>query len=322
MDPKYIDAVAKLLDPRRRELAPAAGDLGSSELLVRGVDVDRRRVTAVVSTPDVDRCEEMVLPSAFRDSLPGFMRNAVLMPSHTYVRSDGGPAQIGVWRDLKITKGGLHGIAEFHTHEKAEEWWQLYRDGHGKGFSVAWITREWEMRQVEVEPGVMKKIRCFLAVELLEISATPLPACREALARAASGVGKAQRGAAADASGDPIEGRASQLSNRQLTTAVRMIQPLIQKAIRDELSTDPGSPLCTLIQDVAEVTLNLRAQGRGGEEWDGYGDPGPGRLVPPGTPPDDADLSDNDLDDDDAKSVDPVEKLVRDILGQPRVSRG
>ena len=301
MDPKYIDAVAKLLDPRRRELEPAHGDLGCSGMQIRGINVDKRTVTAMVSTPNVDRYEEIVEPEAFRRWLPEFTRNPVFAAGHRYVGSACEPGIIGHWTELRITKDGLLGTAVFAETPVADQYWQLYKGGHMRAFSVGWITHEWEMRSVEVKPGVMRRIRVFLSVELLEISAVAIPANRESLVRAASkhpaSKSKASLGKTAD--DDAI---AEKLSNRQLSTAARMLAPVVQRAIHDELRADPGSALCALIQDVVDITAQTYAQTRGDVE--------------------DYDYDDSGGDDDDTKDIDPVEKLVKDILGRPSDSCG
>ncbi len=249
---KYVDAVSKLLDPRYRELPPAKGDLGFSLGQVREVDVQHRSVTALVSTPNVDRYEEIVQPQAFAKWLDVFMENPVFIAGHTYTGWSGEPTVIGHWTEMRVTEQGLVGTCVFAQTPLAEQYWQLYRDGHMKAFSVGWLTHEWKIEEFEVSPGIKKKIRVFTEVELIEVSAVAIPANRESLVRAAS----ALAGAKATADGvEPIE-------NLREMLVEALCGPLAERVIaeiKQLLNTDPGGPLACLIQDVVEACQVARA---------------------------------------------------------------
>jgi len=72
-----------LLDSSRRDIAPHIGAIGTSIARVKGVNAKERTVEALVSTPNIDRYEEAVEPQAFRELLPTFLANPVLIAGHT-----------------------------------------------------------------------------------------------------------------------------------------------------------------------------------------------------------------------------------------------
>ena len=74
-----------------------------------------------MSTPNVDRYEEIVEPQAFRKWLPTFMKNPIMVAVHTYIAPNGEPTIIGKWLELRITEEGLLGTAQFAKTELAEK---------------------------------------------------------------------------------------------------------------------------------------------------------------------------------------------------------
>jgi phage head maturation protease len=249
---KYIDTALKLLDPRYREFEPAIGDRSASCMAVRAIDTKARTVEAVASTSQVDRYEEIVEPSAYAKWLPHFMANPVLMPGHQYTLADGKPAQIGTWLDVRITSEGLVGTAWFDEDETADAWWRKYSHPdprkRAKGFSVGFLSHAWEMREFD-QPHGRKRLRVFTEVELLEISAVPIPANRGALAREASAVG-GDSIEAADADGEDNGG--GKLSNRQLAIALRMLRPVIRREVGLAVSREL---LGTLVEETVEACM-------------------------------------------------------------------
>jgi len=144
------------------------------QMRVKRVDTEQRSVDAVMSTDTVDRYGEVVDPKAFRDLLPRFMENPVLLADHDHTK------QIGHWRNVRVTSRGLEGTAIFADTEKAEEHWKLYRDGHRKAFSVGFIAHSDTFEQRKVE-GEMRRVRVFDKVELVECSSVAIPANTDAL---------------------------------------------------------------------------------------------------------------------------------------------
>ncbi|MEM1445154.1 MAG: HK97 family phage prohead protease [Planctomycetota bacterium] len=245
---KYLDAASRLLDPRHREIEPASGDLGFSLGQVRSVNEEQRTIEALVSTPAVDRYEEIVEPKAFEAWLPVFEANPVFVAGHTYSGWNGEPTVLGSWKDMKVTEEGLVGVAEFDDEDPlARRHWNLYRKRHMRAFSVGWLTHSWEIREFELAPGVTKKLRVFTEVELIEISAVSIPANREALVRAA-GIG----GLATSTESSP------ELDAQGLAKA---LTPAVESVLTQLLSVEPGGHLCTLLQDVVELCMARAANG-------------------------------------------------------------
>lgn len=244
---KYLDSTTKLLDPRSRDLEPAEGDVACIGGQVKGVDVENRTITAVVSNNSVDRFQEIVEASAFAKWLPTFMQNPVFLAGHRHVGFDAAePTTIGSWQDMRVADNQLIGTAKFADTPLADRYWNLYRDGHMRAFSVGFIVHQWEMREFELAPGVSKKIRVFTEVELIEVSAVAVPANREALARAAAAL-------EAGWSGDGAGGTDAATLAKFIKDLDTSIDERLEAALVKHLSTDPGSPLCTLIQDVVET---------------------------------------------------------------------
>lgn len=143
------------------------------------IDVEKRQIRFLASTPDVDRDGEKILPTAFEKSIPGFMKNPIFLPSHKNRLDNGEPPVIGVivsaWVDAKI---GLWTVVKFAVTELAEKWWVLYRDGFMKAVSVSFLPIK---SHYEVIEG--KQILTFDEVEWLELSACTIPSNRGALVR-------------------------------------------------------------------------------------------------------------------------------------------
>ncbi len=253
---KYIDSASRMLDPRSRDLEPAAGDYSNSWLRVRNIDDDKRQVTALVSTPNPDRYEEIVEPSAFAKWLPTFMDNPVFLSGHRHGSPDGQPTVLGQWVKMEVTKEGLFGTAQFDDEDElAKRFWNHYRKKNMRGFSVGWLTHEWEMREFDLGNGIKRRIRVFTEVELLEVSAVAVPANRQSVARAASFAGAT--------AGDSDNTTSDEL--RQLVT----------DTIRKELRIEPGSTNEAFVRDIGEAIL----RGQGNDPLDDVQTPG----LPEGT---------------------------------------
>ncbi len=243
----------KYLDPSQRDIAPQKRDVGASLMQVKSVDKDKRTITAAVSTPNVDRYEEIVEPKAFKLWLPTFMANPVFCAGHQYVGPGGEPTVIGSWLSMDVTNTELVGTAQFANTPLANLYLQLFDEKHMRAFSVGWITHEWEMREYDLGGGVKKRIRVFTEVELIEVSAVAIPANRQSLARAAG---------LTDAAGIDYDQLADALSKK--------LSPGLVQAIAKALNTDPGGHLCSLIQDVV-----ASAQGHGDQGADDDDVPNP-----------------------------------------------
>ncbi len=155
----------------------------SALLSIKSIDEKSRRITAIASTGDIDRYDEVILPEAFRESLPVFMKNPVVLASHQNKLSDGTSPVVANIVSAAITQSGLEVIIEFHTVTKlAEEYWQLYSQKKQRALSVGLKPIE---GSYEVRNG--KSIFVHKKVELLEISCVPIGANPNALSKSKQG---------------------------------------------------------------------------------------------------------------------------------------
>ena len=135
---------------------------------VEGLDKDAgqdKPMSFVISTDDVDRHGDVIVSQGWH--LESYRRNPVFLWAHDYARPVIGRA-VEVW-------------AEAHQLV-AQEVAKLYRSGYQRGVSVGFKPLRYEERRHE-KTGAFLGIR-FLEQELLETSAVPVPANRDALKRA------------------------------------------------------------------------------------------------------------------------------------------
>jgi len=144
----------------------------------KSIDEDSRSLVAVAASKVVDRDGEVVLPTAFRGKgLASFKKNPVIPWSHN-------------WREPPVAKASEFNItddeftfrATFAETAKAEEVWQLYKNGFLNAFSVGFMPLAWDKEPVlEGQRGVT-----HTKAELMEISGVTIPSNREALVKAAA----------------------------------------------------------------------------------------------------------------------------------------
>ncbi len=155
----------------------------SALLSIKSIDEKSRRITALASTGDVDRYDEIILPEAFRESLPAFMKNPVVLSAHLHKLADGTSPVVANIIAAKITSAGLEVIIEFHTATRlAEEYWQLYSQKKQRALSVGFKPLEGSS---EIING--KNIYVHRKVELYEISYVPIGANPNALSKSKQG---------------------------------------------------------------------------------------------------------------------------------------
>lgn len=131
-------------------------------------------ITFVLSTDDVDRHGDII--SADGWALDSYRANPVLLWAHDYRQ----PA-IGRAAKMWTEPHRLLANMEFAPTEFAQEIASLYRSGFQWGVSVGFKPIRFEERRDE-KTGAFLGIR-FLEQELLEVSAVPVPANRNALRR-------------------------------------------------------------------------------------------------------------------------------------------
>ncbi len=150
-------------------------------LIIKSVDVENRRITAIASTGSIDRYDEIILPEAFRESLPIYMKNNIVLAAHAHKLETGHSPVIANIIKANITKNGLEVIIEFHDiTELAEEYWQLYSQKKQRALSVGFKPQEGGN---EDHDG--RRVYVHTKVELLEVSCVAVPANTEALSRSA-----------------------------------------------------------------------------------------------------------------------------------------
>ena len=131
-------------------------------------------MTFVISNEEVDRHGDVVLAGGWR--LQAYQSNPVFLWAHDYRRPVIGRAR-SVWKE----PGQLLARMEFAPTDFAREVAALYRSGYQQGVSVGFQPLRYEERRDE-RTGAFLGIR-FLEQELLEVSAVPVPANRDALRR-------------------------------------------------------------------------------------------------------------------------------------------
>lgn len=132
-------------------------------------------MTFVISGEEVDRHGDVVVAAGWQ--LAAYRQNPVFLWAHDYTRPVIGRA-LAVWPE----PGLLLARMEFAPTEFASEVAALYRSGYQQGVSVGFRPLRYEERRQE-QTGAFLGIR-FLEQELLEVSAVPVPANRQALRRA------------------------------------------------------------------------------------------------------------------------------------------
>ena len=134
-------------------------------------------VTFVLSTDDVDRHGDVVSGDGWR--LEAYLRNPVLLWAQDYHHPAIGRA-LSLWTEPRRLMARI----EFAPSAFAQEVAALYAHGFQWGVSVGFRPIRWEERR-DVRTGAYLGLR-YLEQELLEVSAVPVPANREALRRGIS----------------------------------------------------------------------------------------------------------------------------------------
>lgn len=123
---------------------------------------------AMVSTNSVDRTGDIIEPSAFVNLNDYLQKNPVILFGHDHWKPP-----IGKAVDGKILDNGLALKIVFADTPLGREVQYLYDNGFMNAFSVGVIPIEYE----PIDTGYR-----FKKVELVEVSAVPVPANREAVA--------------------------------------------------------------------------------------------------------------------------------------------
>jgi len=148
---------------------------------VKEVNEQDRTLIAVASTSDRDRHGDIILPTAFAETLPSFKANPVILATHQHRLSTGSSPVIGSAfpKSIEIGTKDVTFKMQFATTDLGEEYWKLYREKHMRAFSIGFLAIEWTDEKDEQ----LGYIRTYTKIELLEISAVPVPSNRRALAK-------------------------------------------------------------------------------------------------------------------------------------------
>ena len=149
---------------------------------VKDINERDRTLDAVASTADMDRDNEIILPAAFKDTVAAFKANPVVLACHQHRLPSGSSPVIGsvLPESIAITDSQVLFGMRFAETPLGNEYWQLYKDRHMRAFSIGFIGIEWTDEKDEK----LGYIRTYTKIELLEISAVPVPSNRAALVRA------------------------------------------------------------------------------------------------------------------------------------------
>lgn len=150
---------------------------------VKSINEQQKTLDVIASTAAIDRDGESILPSAYAKGLASFKANPVILACHQHRLSSGSSPVIGsaVPESIVITDRDLGFTMRFADTTLGQEYWSLYKDKHMRAFSVGFIPGEYQDARVDG-----KTVRQYTAVELLEVSAVPVPSNPQALARAMS----------------------------------------------------------------------------------------------------------------------------------------
>jgi len=141
---------------------------------------------AVASTGALDRQGEIIEPGAWANSLPAYRENPVILATHLHRLTTGDSPVIGSVTTIDVDGEALTFHMRFAETDLGKQYASLYRDSHMRAFSVGFapISGEWrDLNRGAGAAGGEKRVWVHTEVELWEISAVPVPANPEALAR-------------------------------------------------------------------------------------------------------------------------------------------
>lgn len=204
-------------------------------------DVDEKEgiVVSMISTGELDRDSEVVVPGAFAESIPAYMKNPIVFFGHQH---DEPP--IGKAIEMEDTKKGLWAVTQFARKESdfAALVFRLNVGGYLRAWSAGFIPLEYSEEPVaRGQKGIT-----HTKAELFEYSNVGVPSNRGALTEFVKGItsGKVSGLFTADAApsdpalGDPLfkEGRVLSAKNRDaVEAAIAALRELIS---RDDASRE------------------------------------------------------------------------------------
>lgn len=146
---------------------------------VKSIDTVNRRIEAIASTATRDRDGDIILPSAFKKTLPEYLKNPVILAAHCHRLNDGKSPVVAKTVKAWMTSTALNIVIEFAKTDLGEEYWHLYSNKYQRAFSIGFRGIKW---RDENKNGVHTRI--YTEVELFEISCVAVPSCPGALSKA------------------------------------------------------------------------------------------------------------------------------------------
>jgi len=136
-------------------------------------------IEGFASTPDIDRCKDIVEPEAFRGALEMYMKNPVVLRSHNADKP------VGTVTMATITDQGLKVVAEIKDEQTAQE----IEDGRMKAMSIGYVPLVTELQHKDGTPFNFEEDSIFdpdivmviKSLDLVEISIVSTPANGHAL---------------------------------------------------------------------------------------------------------------------------------------------
>jgi HK97 family phage prohead protease len=146
----------------------------------KGGEAGTRQIEAIASAPSIDRDCEIISIEALKAALPGYLRNPVILASHTHKTGNGDSPVVGKCIAARVDSQGLHVTIEFADTELGQQYWKLYQDKFQRAFSIGFMPIRDEERMIGG-----KRVRVFTEIELMEISCVAVPSNRDALSKSA-----------------------------------------------------------------------------------------------------------------------------------------
>lgn len=129
--------------------------------VTKSIDEEARTVTHFITTSDLDRTMDVVLPQG------GNVANYLAGGGVVLWAHEDDDAPIGKCISLEMTETGWIATTQFYEHEEAEKLWQIVRQGG---------LKTWSMGFIPIQVRFEGDIRIIETWELLEYSLVNIPA--------------------------------------------------------------------------------------------------------------------------------------------------
>lgn len=128
-------------------------------------------IEGFASTPTLDSYDDIVEPTAFKDTMVEYMKNPVILYRHNMNLPIGKCLEYKIIEEGADDQRGLYVKVEVNVDYEQEKVFANILAGNLKGFSIGYYCTKWEMR----EEGT-RMIRVLKGLTLKEISVVSIPA--------------------------------------------------------------------------------------------------------------------------------------------------